>query len=168
MRKLLAAVAAFVLAGCSPDPEAARALELRDFMLGCYGGEENFKAQQGKYQIRALVFADVPMESWPQFEDILRGVTARHGLRFFEASSESPGRRRLSLMACNDAGVMVVSENIDRDDGYGTNQFFDKHAAVYLHILKPDAPWQPVADDLEREFKSRWPRQNRVTRPGPT
>lgn len=150
MRKFICVVLVFLF-GCSPERKPPEG-----YVESCYGG--NFaKNLSGAKPIYSVVL-DIDESQWPKLTEILKAVSEKHGLRFFNDTRHTESLRMISISLCSESGLFFIADkriwNFE-----GEKRPPPLPLMVNIFTYRNSETWAVLAKEVDRQFQRQWPNE---------
>ena len=148
VRKLIVIFFIF-LSGCSPGNKPPEG-----YVEACYGG--NFaKNLSGAEPIYSAAL-DIDDSQWTKLTEIMKVVSDKHGLRFFNDTRHTESLKMISISLCSERGLFL---HADKRIWHFEGQKPDSSLPLMVNIFtyRNSESWTDLAKEVDRILSKEWP-----------
>ena len=149
MRKLIFFFFVY-LSGCSPGNKPPEG-----YVEACFGG--NFaKNLSGAEPIYSATL-NIDESQWTKLTEILKLVSDKHGLRFFNDTRHTESLKMISISLCSERGLFL---NADKRIWHFEGQKPDSPLPLRVNIFayRNSETWTVLAKEVDRLLSKEWPK----------
>jgi hypothetical protein len=144
-------LALVLLVGCSPERKPPEG-----YVESCYGG--NFaKNLSGATPIYSAVL-DIDESQWPKLTEILKTVSDKHSLWFFNDTRHTESLKMISISLCSESGLFM---NADKRiwNFEGEKQPPPLPLMVGIFAYRNSESWAALAKEIDQQLYRQWPKE---------
>ena len=138
------------LYGCSPGHKPPEG-----YVEACYGGNfaKNLSGAEPIYSAEL----DIDDSQWPKLFEILKLVSDKHGLRFFNDTRHTESLKMISISLCSERGLFL---HADKRIWHVEGQKQDSSLPLMVNIFtyRNSESWTDLAKEVDRILSKEWPK----------